>query len=72
MKCPCCGDPNSYTGLQWIYCVNSKCHYYDAKYKAKIDREAAEEIEIDLDTFDLYDKVEKLIMLRGELADDDT
>lgn len=51
--------------------MNSKCHYYDAKYKAKIDREA-EEIEIDLDTFDLYDKVEKLIMLRGELADDDT
>ena len=69
MKCPCCGDPDSYTGLQWIHCKNKDCHYFDARYKKQLEEE---ELQLDPSTAALYDKVEKLILLRGELADDDS
>jgi hypothetical protein len=69
MKCPRCGDPDSYTGLQWVHCKNEECYYFDARYKAKLEAEL-----LDIPPLDsaFYDKVEKLILLRGELADDDS
>lgn len=50
--------------MQWIYCINKECRYYDKRYADKIEDER-------LSTYDicLNDKVEKLILLRGQVDD---
>lgn len=64
MNCPHCKEDGAYTGLQWIHCQNKECRYYDARYVEKLRREE------DQQTSAFYDKVEKLILLRGEVADE--
>jgi len=51
-------------GLQWIHCQNVDCYHYDARYTAKMQKEAAASFS---------DAVEKLILLGGETLelDDD-
>jgi len=64
MDCPSCGHHGAYMGLQWIHCQNVDCYHYDARYTAKMQKEAAASFS---------DAVEKLILLGGETLelDDD-
>lgn len=64
MRCPHCNESGAYTGLQWIHCQNKECRYFDARYTEQIRKEKQE-------NSSFFDKVEKLILLRGEVADDD-
>ncbi len=59
MDCPGCKKGGAYVGLQWIHCLNKECHYYDAKYAAKVKKEKA-------DAFN--SAVDRLIMLNDEQA----
>ena len=65
MKCPACGDTESYTGLQWVHCKNTKCTYYDARYAEKLREERAASVK----RFEasLNDKAERLIRIREKL-----
>lgn len=45
-----------------MHCQNVECNYFDARYTEKVRQEK--------ERSDFYDRVEKLILLRGEIADD--
>jgi hypothetical protein len=68
MNCPNCETSGAYTGLRTVQCQNLSCRHYDARYAAKIREEEANRI---FDDIFLYEKAEKLILLRGEIGKDD-
>lgn len=46
-------------GLLWVHCQNTDCRYFDARYKAKVEKEIS-------DSF--ADAVDKLILLQGKVG----
>jgi len=64
MNCPECGASGAYTGLQWVHCQSLSCRYYDARYTNKVRKEESDRVFASF----LYEKAEKLIMLREQIS----
>ena len=65
MNCPHCKESGAYTGLLWVHCQNKECRYYDARYAEKVRQEARGSDY----GYGIQDAANKIILLRGEIAD---
>jgi len=68
VNCPHCKESGAYTGLQWVHCQNEKCKYYDPIYTEKVRQEERGDA-YDNYGYGIQGAVDKLILLRGEIAD---
>lgn len=70
MICPGCKHDDAYIGLQWVYCRNKKCRFYDARYDAKIKQERADRMNKAVDRLILLSDEQGFVCL-DELSLDD-